>query len=194
MVQKVINSEPGRGWLHANLTAEFTVLKKGQRLFKRPRIWLLTGIYVAENPHCKIVRNHGWNAQAKVGVPVEPSGATSVQAGSGGERGENVEKDWTMPGKRVWACKWLLLNFDFDPIKMTEAVAKVTPFHVEITNRYARGNVRSGDDLLFARLEIASSDTVDKVDDENSEGEELSEEDWIAFDKCKEEADIEYEE
>ena len=99
-----------------------------------------------------------------------------------------------MPGERVWACKWLLLKFDFDPIKMTEAAAEATPFHVQITKRYAYGSLRSGDDLSFARLEIVGGDTINRVDDDKSEEDQMPEEDWIDFDKCKEEAEIEYEE
>ena len=142
---------------------------------------------MADDAHYKKVRNQSWKAQVKVGAPTDLSGMTSVQGGFGKGGGENVEVEWKMDGKRVWACKWLLLKCTIHKVPMTEAVDKVTDFDLRITDRYALGSVRSGEEVLFARLEVANSKTVDKVEDDMSEG------DWVAFDKYVEEAEIEYE-
>ena len=187
MVKEVIKSEPGHRWLHARLTAAHTLFELGKQFFKRPRIWLLTGKYVADNAHYKKVQNQRWKAQAKGGSPTDLSGMTSVQGGLAGGGGGDVEAQWTMKGKRVWACKWLLLKCTIHKVPMTEAAAKVTDFDVHITDRYARGSVRSGEEVVFARLDGASSETVDEVKDDMSEG------DWITFDEVVEKAEIEYE-
>ena len=216
MVKEVIKSEPGRRWLHAHLTAAFTLFKRGKRFFRRPRIWLLTGKYVADDAKYKVVRNQTWKAQGKGGGPGDPSGVTSVQGGLEGGKGGDVEAEWTMTGKRVWACKWLLLKCSIRSVDMTEAVAEADEFDVHITDRYAQGSVRSDDEVLFARLEVASSQTVDKVGDDKVDEDkveddkvddikvdedkagkqnlvdDMSEEDWIAFDKVVKQAETEY--
>lgn len=184
MVKQVKESEPGRKWLHTHLTAAYTLSERGKRFFRRPRIWLLTGKYVAHDAHYKKMRNQRWKAQAKGGAPTDLSGVSSVQVGLGKGGGEDVEVEWTMDGKRVWACKWLLLKCSIHKVSMTEAAAKITDFDVQITDRYAVGSVRSDKEVLFARLEVASSETVDKVEDDM---------DWTVFDRCVEEAEIEYE-
>ena len=187
MVKKIKESEPGQRWFHTHLTAAYTLSERGKRYFRRPRIWLLTGKYVADDAHYKKVRNRRSNAQAKGGAPIDLSGVSSVQVGLSNGGGEDVEVEWTMDGKRVWACKWLLLKCSIHKVSMTEAEAKITDFDVRITDRYAVGSVRSDNEVLFARLEVASSETVDEMEDD------MSEEDWIAFDKYVEEAEIEYE-
>ena len=221
MVKEVIKSEPGRRWLHAHLTAAYTLFKRGKRFFRRPRIWLLTGTFVAEDAKYKRVRNHRWEAQATGGCSTDPSGVTSVQGGLGGGRGEDAEVEWTMVGRRVWACKWLLLKCSIRSVEMTEAAAEATEFDVHITDRYAQGSVRSDDEVLFARVEIASSETVDKMEqdkvdkekvdknkvdekevdedkadkntaDDDKVVDDMSEEDWIAFYKIVKNAEIDY--
>ena len=187
MVKEVKKSEPGHKWLHTHLTAAYTLFESGKRLFRQPRIWLLTGKYVADDAHYKKVRNQRWKAQVKGGAPTDLSGMTSVQAGAGMGGGGDVEADWTMDGRRVWACKWSLLKCTIHKVSMTEAADKVTDFDVHITDRYARGSVRSGEEVLFARLDVASSETVDVVSDD------MSEKDWIAFDEVVRKAEIEYE-
>lgn len=161
---------------------------------------------MADDAKYKMVRNQTWKAQGKGGAPGDPSGVTLVQGGLKGERGGDVEVEWTMVGKRVWACKWLLLKCSFRPVDMTEAAAEATEFDVQITDRYARGSVRSDDEVLFARLEVASSETVDKVGDDmvdkdkvgvdKADKEEvvddMSEEDWKFYGEIVEKAEIEY--
>ena len=166
MVKEIIKFEPGRTWLHAHLTAAFTLIERSKRFFRPPTIWLLTGKYVADDAKYKMVRNQTLKAEGKGGGPADRSGVTRVQGGSGGEKGRDVEAEWTMYGTRVWACKWLLLKCTIVHVDMTEAAAEHTDFDVEITDQYARGSVRSDDEVLFARLEVASSETVDEVGDE----------------------------
>ena len=187
MVKEVKTSEPGHRWLHTHLSAAYTLSERGKRFFRQPRIWLLIGKYVADDAHYKKVRNQRWKAQAKGGAPTNPSGMTSVQGGLGKGGGGQVEVEWTMDGKRVWASKWLLLKCTIHKVPMTEAAAAVTEFDVHITDRYARGSVRSGEEALFARLDVASSETIDEVKDD------MSEEDWITFDEVVKKAEIEYE-
>ncbi len=187
MVKEIIKSEPGHRWLHTHLSAAYTLSERGKQFFRQPRIWLLTGKYVADDAHYKKVRHQRWKAQAKGGAPTDLSGMTSVQGGLGKGGGGDVEAEWTMDGKRVWAFKWLLLKCTIRKDSMTEAAATVTDFDVQITDRYALGSVRSGEEVSFARLKVAISETVDKVVDD------MSEADWITFDKYVEEAEIEYE-
>lgn len=174
MVKEVIKSEPGRKWLHTHLTAAFTLFKRGKRFFRRPRIWLLVGKYVADDAKYITVRNHEGTAQVRGGGPADPSLVTSVQGGLGGAQGEDAELQWTMKGKRVWACKWLLLKCTIRNVPKKQAAAEKGDFDVEITNRFAQGSVRSGD-VLFARLEVASSETVDKVEQDNVDEEKVVE-------------------
>ena len=128
---------------------------------------------MANNLHYKKVRNHKWKAQVKGGGPADPSLVTSVQDGFIGEIGGDVEAEWTMTGKRVWACKWLLLECTIGPVDMTEVAAEVTEFDVQTTDRHAQESVRSGEEVLFARLEVAISETVDKSGDDKVDNDKV---------------------
>ena len=189
MVKEVIKSEPGRTWLYAHLTAAFTLINRVKRSFRLPEIWLLTGKYVADDARYKTVRNHIRSAQGKGGAPVDPAGMTLVQGGSEGESGRDMEAESTMEGKSVWACKWLRLKCTIVPVDMTEAAAAHTDFDVKITDQYARGSVRSDEEVLFARLEVAGSLTVDEASDENLDDEKVDD-DKVDDDKAdKDESD-----
>ena len=146
----IISSPNARDWLHRHLSAAFTAGAACQRFFRRPKLWLCTGLIALDNGKYEVTYEGGKGVKITLADPTN-----TIPVGS------NVSVDTTptsartlgISQKTIIAAQWML----FYCRNVQRKDSPGTPYFVRLTATYARDNVRDADSVL-ALVSTSSSD------------------------------------
>lgn len=169
-----------------------------QRLFKtfkrRPKIWLLTGIYEIEDATTCVVTRKSSKSGVNATVPIpEPTGLATLLLQPGAKvelgSGTTISSRVQIMGMKVWAAQWQQVEAKF-------LLAEDWKDKGEIANRLKLL------DLVSLQVERGTADTkyaeVDLNDEDvasvQGDGELLDEDYWAMFDREVERTEEDFEE
>ncbi|KAH0556852.1 hypothetical protein GP486_005362 [Trichoglossum hirsutum] len=195
-LEKAIENPEAELWLNNNLSGAFTMAENGKRLFRSPKLWLLTGLYIVSDAAFDA------NDRGKIGgtiggkfPPIPFRIGIHLRAGK-----DDMGSKTTIPGKSVWAAQWLQLKAYPRKIKVENEATAGLKFHIKLTNTYCKGSTRGGpyisyyhlkaepveslnsEDLNFKNPDLEEMDVEDQDPDEFVL-ENSKEEDWIELQK-----------
>ncbi|KIW95562.1 uncharacterized protein Z519_04147 [Cladophialophora bantiana CBS 173.52] len=141
---------------------------------RKPRIWLLTGLYIFRDATCSEIENASAGAEAALssalvaaagGPPVGPEVDVSVV--------KQIETEVPLAGDLVWAAQWTLLNLEGvwyrSGIEGSDSQGWMVPFSISLyPDRFSSGVLKAG-----ASDEIAYLSVRERVLDQDEGQEQL---------------------
>jgi hypothetical protein len=156
----IISNPNARDWLHRHLSASFTAGAICQRFFRRPKLWLCTGLITLDKGKYEVTYEGGKGVKITL---ADPTNTIPV--------GVNVNVDTTptsartlgISQKTIVAAQWMLLYCR--NVQRKDSLG--TPYFVRLTATYARDNVKGADSALA--LVSASSRDIARAEEREIE-------------------------
>ena len=151
----VISDAQAQEWLQLQLSAAYTVGSISKRLFRRPKLWLCTGLIKSGKGTYEVDYSSAKCLNTTVSDPtntVPASASVRYETTPGSNRKHDIS------GDTVIAAQWMLLYCTNKQRKE----APSTPYIVKLTRKYAEDNVK-GVDAVFGLVSTSSSE-IDRAE------------------------------
>lgn len=149
-----------RDWLHKHLSAAFTVgsltvdPKKG-KFFRRPKLWLCTGLVKIENGTYEVVYKKGKGGNLTL---TDHTGTIPVEFELGTDRSPESKRITGITQSTIIGAQWMLLYCrNVKSKKNTQ-----TPYEVKLNGKYAVGTVKGAEEP-FAQI-LTSTEEIKEAE------------------------------
>jgi hypothetical protein len=145
----ILGNPKTREWLHKQLSAAFTAGATCQRLFRRPKLWLCTGLITLDGGTYEVTYEGGKGVKLSL---QDPTNTVPVGVDVDVNTTPTSTRTMDVPGKTIIAAQWMLLYCR----NVQQKDSLDTTYFVKLTATYAPDVVKGADSTLAGVLTSSS--------------------------------------